>query len=91
MGRYASFPQVEDLGTAYWHITRVLDPDEEFAEKQVLAGDGWMPAAELESREALSWLYKRHAVDALSAYLLGYDDGVEAAGRALSYVTPGLR
>ncbi len=91
MGRYSTPPTVVDENGEF-RITRVLDPDDEFAETQYLTTVPVVnsyPAIDLvwvgEDHLHVPWgspnLHVAHAV--LAAYLLGAEDGMEAARRAV--------
>lgn len=85
MGRHSSIPQVEDLGGFYWHITRVLDPDDEFAQKQVLSTDGWVDYVDdttLDDYDLIWFEGRADASNALAAYILGFEDATSRASRA---------
>lgn len=82
MGRRATHPEVEDLGTYEWHITRVSDPDDEFAQKQVLTAEGWTDYHgewTLEDVDAIGFPNRPAAEQGVELFALGYYEGSEAA------------
>jgi hypothetical protein len=84
MGRRATEPEVVDLGTAYWHIGRVRDPDDEFATKEVLTAEGWAKYNDGDSSfaddyDVLSFGRRDVADDALEAYRLGFAEAAACA------------
>lgn len=90
MGRHSTQPQVEDTGFAFI-ITRVLDPDDEFAVTQWLSRRPWEPY-ELYwqdeeiglGEDVLAWQDRREANKALDILAFGQEEGIEEARRRLS-------
>lgn len=83
MGRHSSKPEVQAITDGYqnlggYHVTRVLDPDDEFARTQWLSY-GEVNTYPLEWRDSLGeytveFLDRGVANVVLAAYELGYED-----------------
>lgn len=89
MGRHSTQPTVEDTGYAFV-ITRVLDPDDEFAERQVLCraeGENsltWQPWDYVYGYTAMEWASHPQATMALRCFEHGFEEGLEEARRRIS-------